>query len=149
MMASDRSLATRGLAARHVKLGRGGIREIELVVQLLQLRTGGPSASLRARGSLEAIEGLRAARVLPAAEARALASAYLFLRDVENKLQMAHDTQTHVLPDDEAGIALLARRMGYRDEAGDAGSQLASDLERHRNAVNELFRMHTARLADV
>ena len=99
--ASDRGLAARGLTRRNVKLGRGGIREIELVVQALQLGSGGASAALRARGSLEALEALRSAKLLAAADHDVLARAYLFLRDVENKLQMAHDSQTHVVPADE------------------------------------------------
>jgi glutamate-ammonia-ligase adenylyltransferase len=136
---SDRRLAARGLGERHVKLGRGGIREIELVTQVLQLRSGGRGA-LRARATLEALQALRAARVLPAAEADALARAYLFLRDVENKLQMVHDSQTHVLPADEPELRRLARRLGYADGPGaPAASRLSHDLARHTDLVHRQF----------
>jgi glutamate-ammonia-ligase adenylyltransferase len=136
---SDRRLAARGLGERHVKLGRGGIREIELITQVLQLRSGGHGA-LRARATLEALEALRAAGALPAPEASVLARAYLFLRDVENKLQMVHDAQTHVLPADDAELRLLARRLGYADGRGvAAAARFGSDLAHHTDTVHRLF----------
>ena len=133
--------AARGLTRRNVKLGRGGIREVELVIQTLQLASGGASAPLRARGSLDALDALRSARRLPAPEADALERAYLFLRDVENKLQMAHDSQTHVLPADEGELRLLSRRLGYGDDKGaTATERFLSDLEGHADAVHRIFR---------
>ncbi|HKZ32531.1 MAG TPA: hypothetical protein VJ648_09270 [Vicinamibacteria bacterium] len=135
----DRRLAARGLTDRHVKLGRGGIREIELVTQVLQLRGGG-RRDLRARATLPALAALREAGALPAPEADALARAYLFLRDVENKLQMVHDAQTHVLPVDDDELRLLARRLGYRDgRDAPAAIRFRSDLSGHRDTVHRLF----------
>ncbi len=139
---SDRRLAARGLVDRHVKLGRGGIREIELLAQVLQIRCGGALRLPRARNTLVALEGLRSAGALPAPEHEVLSRAYLFLRDVENKLQMAHDTQTHVLPEDEADLARLAARLGYRggrSGGADAVSHLRGDLAEHRAAVHRLY----------
>ena len=121
--------------------GRGGIREIELVVQVLQIRVGGQLRNPRARGTLAALDGLRGAGALTASDVRALARAYVFLRDVENKLQMAHDTQTHVLPDDPAGLELLAARLGDR-RGGDgalAVARLRADLDAHRGEVHRLY----------
>jgi glutamate-ammonia-ligase adenylyltransferase len=136
---SDRRLAARGLSERHVKLGRGGIREIELVTQVLQLRSGGHGA-LRSRATLPALAALREAGVLQAPEADALARAYLFLRDVENKLQMVHDAQTHVLPADDDELRLLARRLGYPDgRDASAAARFRSDLSSHRDSVHRLF----------
>ena len=135
----DRRLAARGLTDRHVKLGRGGIREIELVTQVLQLRSGGHGA-LRSRATLEALAALREAGALHAPEADALARAYLFLRDVENKLQMVHDAQTHVLPADEEELRLLARRLGYADDRDrPATARFRSDLAGHTRTVHRLF----------
>jgi glutamate-ammonia-ligase adenylyltransferase len=134
---ADRRLAARGLLGRHVKLGRGGIREVELVAQVLQLRSGGRRAALRARATIPALGALRAEGVLPAPEADALARAYLFLRDVENKLQMVHDSQTHVLPADERELRLLARRLGYADAA--AAARFRGDLAGHTDTVHRLF----------
>jgi glutamate-ammonia-ligase adenylyltransferase len=135
----DRRLATRGLEDRHVKLGRGGIREVELVAQVLQLRSRATGA-LRARATLDALAALRAAGRLPAAEAAALSRAYLFLRDVENKLQMVHDSQIHVLPGEEGELRLLARRLGYADRPGaPAARRFQSDLRGHTEVVHRLF----------
>jgi glutamate-ammonia-ligase adenylyltransferase len=78
--------------------------------------------------------------VLPAPEAEALARAYVFLRDVENKLQMVHDAQTHVLPADAAGQRLLARRLGYADAgAATASERFLGDLRGHTDTVHRLF----------
>ena len=144
----DRRLAARRLERRHVKLGRGGIREIELVVQVLQIRAGGRLRQARARGTLGALEALRGARALAASETERLARAYVFLRDVENKLQMAHDTQTHVLPDDEHGFALLAARLGYARArgTGEPAERLRRELERHTGAVREIYERLLGRL---
>jgi len=136
---SDRRLAARGLADRHVKLGRGGIREIELITQVLQLR-GGSRGALRSRATLPALAALREAGALQAPEADALARAYLFLRDVENKLQMVHDAQTHLLPADDDELRLLARRLGYPDgRDAPAAAGFRNDLSGHADTVNRLF----------
>jgi glutamate-ammonia-ligase adenylyltransferase len=137
---SDRRLAARGHSERHVKLGRGGIREIELLVQVLQLRSRGRRAALRSRATLPALDALQAEGLLPAPEADALGRAYLFLRDVENKLQMVHDSQTHLLPADAHERRLLARRLGYTDAPGaTATDRLESDLAGHTDAVHRVF----------
>ena len=136
---SDRRLAARGLTDRHVKLGRGGIREIELITQVLQLREGG-RRGLRARATLPALAALREAGALPAPDADALANAYLFLRDVENKLQMVHDAQTHLLPEDDGERRLLARRLGYADGPdAPAAARFTSELSGHAETVQRLF----------
>jgi [glutamine synthetase] adenylyltransferase / [glutamine synthetase]-adenylyl-L-tyrosine phosphorylase len=137
---SDRRLAARRLQARHVKLGRGGIREIELLVQVLQIRAGGKLRHPAARATLGALAGLVEAGALPARQAQRLERAYLFLRDVENKLQMTHDAQTHVLPDDDAEVARLAARLGYRRRgAHGAAARFQADFARHADAVHELY----------
>jgi glutamate-ammonia-ligase adenylyltransferase len=142
---SDRRLVARGLEDRHVKLGRGGIREIELVTQVLQVRHGRASR-LRAgaaRATLAALDALRSLGALPHEEADALAGAYLFLRDVENKLQMAHDAQTHVLPADDDDLLLPARRLGYGGERGHAPgravARFRSDFRGHTDTVHRFF----------
>jgi glutamate-ammonia-ligase adenylyltransferase len=136
---SDRRLVARGLEDRHVKLGRGGIREIELVTQVLQIRHGRAARLRAARSTLAALDALRSLGALPREEAEALAGAYLFLRDVENKLQMAHDAQTHLLPADEGDLVLLARRLGYAGERGHAVARFRSDLRGHADTVHRLF----------
>ena len=130
----DARIAGRGETSTNVKLGRGGIREVELVVQALQLRFGGGDPTLRPSGTLAALSALRDAGRLPPAEHEVLARAYLFLRDVENKLQMAADAQVHSLPSDPVLLRTLARTLGYPDTA-----PLLSDYASHTNHVRSVF----------
>src|SRR5262245_29946394 len=104
--------------AHNVKLGRGGIREIEFFAQTQQLIFGGRNPALRLRGTCQTLSALAAAGHVSAADADELSEAYRFLRKVEHRLQMIDDRQTHSLPDSEAGIAAIATFLGYAD--GDA-----------------------------
>lgn len=97
-----------------VKLGRGGIRDIEFTVQVLQLLNGGRLPSLRTTNTLEAIDALSRHALLRPLEAQALARNYIFLREVEHRLQIEGSQQRHALPRDPAELTLLARRLGYR-----------------------------------
>ena len=99
----------------NVKLGPGGIREIEFIVQSQQLIRGGSEPGLRTPSLQAALPRLAGAKLLPPAAVTELAEAYAFLRRVENRLQMAEDAQTHALPEDEAGRARLAASMGFPD----------------------------------
>jgi glutamate-ammonia-ligase adenylyltransferase len=99
----------------NVKLGRGGIREIEFFAQTQQLIFGGRNPSLRLRGTCEALRALAAAGHVAPAAADELIEAYGFLRRVEHRLQMVHDHQTHSLPSDESGVAAIATFLGYPD----------------------------------
>jgi glutamate-ammonia-ligase adenylyltransferase len=103
--------------ARDVKLGRGGIREIEFVVQALQIVRGGREPTLRVRGTRAALAALQLRGVLTVQSAVQLASAYAFLRDVEHRLQYRDDQQTQRLPDSPQELALLARALRCDDEA--------------------------------
>src|SRR3989454_11741633 len=94
-----REVARRELA-EHVKLGPGGIREIEFVVQALQLIRGGREPELTVRPTLDALAELSRKRLLPELAAQELADAYVFLRRVEHRLQYLDDQQTHMLPED-------------------------------------------------
>ncbi|WP_296337081.1 bifunctional [glutamine synthetase] adenylyltransferase/[glutamine synthetase]-adenylyl-L-tyrosine phosphorylase [Reyranella sp.] len=101
----------------NVKLGRGGIREIEFFAQTQQLIFGGRDPSLRLRGTCETIRALSATGHVTPAAAGELIEAYEFLRRVEHRLQMVDDRQTHSLPADEAGVAAIATFLGYPDSA--------------------------------
>src|SRR5277367_2165742 len=91
-----------GLLGRDVKLGKGGIREIEFIVQTLSLVWGGQDLHLRIPATLDALPALAKAGHLPAAAARELAADYRTLRRVEHRLQMIADRQTHALPSTDA-----------------------------------------------
>ncbi len=99
----------------NVKLGRGGIREIEFFAQTQQLIAGGRMPELRARRTDDALAGLARANWIGMETAETLTSAYWFLRDVEHRIQMVHDEQTHILPDKEAELKRIAFMMGFKD----------------------------------
>ena len=120
--------------AEHLKLGPGGIREIEFLVQALQLIRAGRESSLRQRSLLAALPRLAEAGHLPAATAQALAEAYRFLRRLENRVQMLGDQQTHLLPEDPLQRERIARALDYRDTAG-----MMRQLDAHRAVVSEAF----------
>ena len=121
----------------NVKLGRGGIREIEFLVQVLQLVHGGRDERVRGRGSLPTLGKLTQAGYLPADEGEALMQAYRFLRNVEHKIQIVHQRQTHTVPADGREHETLARRLGYRGD--DVAAQLWADLDRHTDRVRRAF----------
>ncbi|MDP3896115.1 MAG: bifunctional [glutamine synthetase] adenylyltransferase/[glutamine synthetase]-adenylyl-L-tyrosine phosphorylase, partial [Mesorhizobium sp.] len=129
-------IAVRG---HNVKLGRGGIREIEFFVQTQQLIAGGRFKELRGRETV-AMLGELAARGWITVEARdALAGHYWFLRDVEHAVQMVADEQTHLLPDDEEGLLRIARMRGFADVAAfsDAFRAALQSVESHYAALFE------------
>ena len=137
---TDREVARRGETERNVKLGAGGIREVEFLVQAFQLRFGKHRPGLRVRDTLGALDAIRSAGFLDEDEHRSLRRAYVFLRDVENKLQMVADAQVHALPVSDDEIRLCALRLGYRDETRcGAGEALLRDHHSHTAAVNGVF----------
>src|SRR5262249_54013220 len=109
----DRTLRARGSQERHVKLGPGGIREIEFHVQALQLLYGAQDPWLQERNSLRALHRLAERGYLSWEESRGLAHAYAFLRTVEHRLQILHALQTHTLPADPAELGKLPPPLGY------------------------------------
>ena len=119
---------------RNIKLGPGGIREIEFIGQVFQLIYGGRDPALRERGILTVLDHLAASGRLPAAAVTELKQAYTFLRRVENRLQAWADRQTHDLPDDELAQLRLAHAMDQPDWAA-----FADELARHVRAVNQQF----------
>jgi glutamate-ammonia-ligase adenylyltransferase len=104
------------VAGHDVKLGRGGIREIEFFAQTQQLVWGGRWPMLRTPRTLDALAALAEAGKIPAAIAAELAESYAFLRVVEHRLQMIEDRQTHKLPSDDAGLERLAAFLGYNNQ---------------------------------
>jgi [glutamine synthetase] adenylyltransferase / [glutamine synthetase]-adenylyl-L-tyrosine phosphorylase len=130
----EREVARRELG-NDVKLGPGGIREIEFIVQALQLIRGGRDTRLQTPSLLAALPLLDRNKLLPAGAAAELKAAYEFLRRLENRLQMLADAQTHRLPQDAAARGRIAAAMGARDR-----SAFEAELERHRGRVAAQFR---------
>ena len=131
------SLAT--LAGHDVKLGRGGIREIEFTVQVLQLIWGGRDPVLRDPTTLGALAALAAAGRIERRAAVDLADAYVFLRNLEHRLQMVADRQTHRLPEDAAGLACIVSFMGFSEMAAFVDTFMGhlSRVERHYTRLFE------------
>jgi glutamate-ammonia-ligase adenylyltransferase len=111
----EKEVVKGGELNRNVKLGRGGIREIEFVAQTLQLLHAGRNPFLQGAQTLPALQKLVQYHLLEGADAEALAIAYMFLRDVEHRLQMEHNRQTHTLPTSSAARERIARLMGFED----------------------------------
>lgn len=126
------------VAGHDVKLGRGGIREIEFTTQVLQLIWGGRDPALRDATTLGALAALAAAGKIDRRAAADLADAYVFLRNVEHRLQMVADRQTHRLPEEPEGIALIASFMGY-DSAEAFTAALTGHLSRVERHYAGLF----------
>lgn len=120
--------------ANDVKLSRGGIREIEFTVQLLQVVRGGQFPELRTRPTLDALKRLTKAGLMPPETAESLGNAYVFLRKVEHRIQYLDDQQTHVLPTQDQDLNWIAHTMGYGDSC-----DLLTDLDAHREIVAHEF----------
>ena len=120
--------------ANDVKLSRGGIREIEFTVQLLQVVRGGQFPELRTRPTLDALQRVAKASLMPRATAEALAAAYVFLRQVEHRIQYLDDQQTHLIPTRDDDLAWIAATMGQPDTCA-----FLSTLDAHRETVAHEF----------
>jgi len=129
----------RGEEQREVKTGYGGIRDVEYVIQFLQLLHGATNAEVRHHNSLTALRLLeRAGAILPS-ERDILDDAYRFLRKVEHRLQLVRHAQVHAIPSDPAQVKALARRCGFPD-AGPFLAEHARRAEAVRGVFNRLFR---------
>ncbi len=122
-----------------IKLGRGGIRDIEFFAQTQQLITGGRHPELRTRGTIATLERLADGGWIEKTAADDLTRAYLFLRRVENRLQMVGDQQTHIIPGDRAELDRIARLSGFEDTDafGDALIAQFKVVETHYGALFE------------
>lgn len=133
----DASLARSREGEINLKLGRGGIREIEFFIQALQLVYAGKNPKLRERNSLNALDTLLAANLLAVDDHRKLREAYRFLRSVEHRIQVVQERQTHNLPAREEEMLALARRSGYLRAGG--LERFREVLEEHRGYVSVIY----------
>jgi [glutamine synthetase] adenylyltransferase / [glutamine synthetase]-adenylyl-L-tyrosine phosphorylase len=122
-----------GKAGVEVKRGRGGIRDVEFAVQLLQIVHGGRDERLREPNTLRALDVLAEEGYVAREDAAALADAYRFLRVLEHRLQIVRDLQTHELPSDPAARTVLARSLAMAD-----ADELQREYERQTASVREL-----------
>ena len=133
----DASLAREMEGEYNIKLGRGGIREIEFFIQALQLVYAGKNPALRVKNSLHALGVLKEARIINDNDCTALSEAYRFLRIVEHRIQVVQERQTHSLPKKEDELLALARRCGFLRTNG--LQRFRETLESHRQHVSAIY----------
>ena len=137
-------LQERGRAWGDVKLGEGSIRDVEFVVQFLQMALGAEHPTIISSNTLGALDRMREAGLLSAQEARVLSSGYIFLRTIEHHLQMLDYRQTHTLPDDTEAILSLARRLGYEGHRAD--EKFLARYSQHAAAIREVYLRYVGRI---
>ena len=136
----DRAVRAKGGEATNVKLGRGGIREIEFIVQALQLLYGGDDPWLREANTLKALFRLTERGYLAPDLGRLLSQAYVHLRTVEHRLQILHELQTHTLPKDAQELGRVARRAGAQGPPARAAREFQARHRAVTTAVHRAFR---------
>lgn len=129
----QREVTRKGMAD-NIKLGAGGIREVEFVAQIFQLIRGGQVRSLQLKGTQETLHALLQHGMLSQDSVDTLLKAYYFLRDTEHRLQYWDDQQTQMLPTGEKQQQMLAQSMGYSDY-----TDYLAALNLHRQAVHQIF----------
>ncbi len=120
---------------RNLKLGYGGIREIEFFIQTQQLVNAGTRPELQQRNSLQMLQLLQEHELITAVDRESLAAAYQFLRIVEHRIQIVQEQQTHCLPQQQHDLELLARRSGFNSY-----EDFTAELDNHRGAVSSIFK---------
>jgi glutamate-ammonia-ligase adenylyltransferase len=134
----NKDVELKGKTFRDVKLGYGGIREIEFVIQALQLIYAGRDRSLREKNALKALHMLSQKGLIAYEEHEILAKAYVFLRTVEHRIQILDDLQTQTLPSDERELRSLARRTGYLEQGREV-ELLLRDYADHTRKVRRIY----------
>lgn len=138
--------------SRDVKTGYGGIRDVEFVIQFLQLLNGGELSSVRSNNTLQAITALLRADCLTPTEGEILEKGYRFLRRAEHRLQLLSDLQTHHLPERPEELRRLAMRLGYHDQIFRAEEQFEEEFAQitsfHRKVLDHLLHDAFATTAD-
>ena len=136
---SEAITGRKGLSERELKRGRGGIRDVEFAVQLLQLVHGRHDPSVRSATTLDALAALAEGGYVDARDATRLDDAYRFLRTVEHRLQLYDEQQTHTLPADEVARTRLARVLGYRGDRRQSELEaFEADQRAHQQAVRTI-----------
>ncbi|HVV01327.1 MAG TPA: hypothetical protein VHH88_08175, partial [Verrucomicrobiae bacterium] len=130
----ENEVVRRGDLEWNVKLGRGGIREVEFAAQCLQLLHAGRQPFLQGARTLPCLEKLLQYELISSAEAKALSEAYCFLRDVEHRLQMDNNLQTHTIPEDRLSRERLGRLMGFT-----GWNSFNAAYSSHRKKVRAIF----------
>ena len=135
----NRSIQKKNITNRNIKLGKGGIREVEFTVQTYQLLYGGRQKKIREANTLEALKELYALKYIARTEYQRLKKAYVFLRNIENRVQISFGLQTHTLPEDKFLLSVLALKMNIDGES----------IEELNKKLNSVFKRHTGFVSDI
>ncbi|HEV8376135.1 MAG TPA: hypothetical protein VGR38_07900, partial [Candidatus Polarisedimenticolia bacterium] len=133
----DEELSRSGRSELDLKLGRGGIRELEFAVQALQMSYGRTQPWVHEGNTLRALHRLADKDLVTYGEHSSVAQAYIFLRTVEHRLQLDRNRQTYLLPVESRGVRILARKLGFLEEHG--SRDFLDELERHRQVVRSFY----------
>jgi glutamate-ammonia-ligase adenylyltransferase len=133
----EREIARETAHRFNIKVGRGGLVDIEFLVQYLQLREGPGHPPLRTPSTEAALAQLAALGLLPLAEASALSDSYAMLRRLENRLRIVHDRSIHEITDEPGELDKLARRLGYHGRM--PGQRLLADYRAHTERVRAIY----------
>ena len=137
---AEKRSANRHGRSHDIKLGRGGIREIEFLAQMFQLMRGGTDPRFRIRPTLQVLQLIAQQNLLPADEVHDLTQAYIFLRRLEHRIQLWEDQQTHYFPEETESRARLAQAMAGPDEKSETTlSAFLEELTRQQDRVARLF----------
>ena len=136
----EAKLKRQGQQWGEVKLGQGSIRDIEFVIQYLQLAEGGRQPNLRSANTFDALARLSAKKLITSEEYRVLVDGYTFLRTIEHHLQLMHYQQTHKLPTDPKALNHLAQRLGFRGT--EAGANFIARYEQHSAVIRIIYRRY-------
>ncbi len=135
---AEKRSTNRSGRSRDIKLGRGGIREIEFLAQMFQLMRGGTDPRLRIRPTLQVLDLLQASELMGAEEIGALKEAYIFLRRLEHRIQIWEDQQTHYFPESDEARLQLAHAMAGPDQPITL-DKFMEQLNNHQNSVARYF----------
>jgi glutamate-ammonia-ligase adenylyltransferase len=139
----EKELARETAHRFNIKSGRGGLLDVEFLVQYLQLRDGGQRPSLRQRGTAAALTALRDEGILLPDVAASLSDSYAFLRRLENRLRIVNDRSIQEITDQPRDLDKLARRLGYHGES--PGARLLSDYKTHAESVRAIYGRYLGR----
>ena len=136
----NESIQKKKLNVRNIKLGKGGIREVEFTVQAYQLIFGGREKNIRRANTLEGLNDLSKLNYIKKTEHQQLKEAYVFLRNIENRVQISFGLQTHDLPEDKFLLAVLALKMNIEgDSIEELNNKLNDEFTRHTQTVSNIF----------
>ncbi|MRR34087.1 bifunctional [glutamate--ammonia ligase]-adenylyl-L-tyrosine phosphorylase/[glutamate--ammonia-ligase] adenylyltransferase, partial [bacterium] len=138
-MRMEHELARESAGSYNIKTGRGGMVDVEFVVQYLQLRHGRDFPEIRSVTTLDALEAIRSADLMPDDDFRVLRDGYLFLRQLENRLRIIHDYSMNDLGGPKGYLDKLARRLGYDEKLRNPGEALMVDYERITESVRLVY----------